>query len=125
MTSEHRLDGGGGRLPVAHADNIEGSARLHEVSFDPVFGTNQWVEVLTHRVSQGGAPRLSPATLPTPIARDGRPRGGEAGLPGDGVAVAVANAEVVQQARHIQQLGVVFASISLSQDPPPGVATQT
>jgi hypothetical protein len=31
----------------------------------------------------------------------------------------------VQQTRHIEQLGVVFTSISLSQDRPPGVATQT
>jgi hypothetical protein len=95
VTGKDGLDGGRGDVPVAHADNVEGRARLHEVSFDPVFGTNQWVEVLTHRVSQGGAARLLPAVLPTPVPRDGRPGRGEAGLVGDAVAVAVTNAEVV------------------------------
>ena len=125
MASEHGLDGGRGHLPVAHADDIEARARLHEVSFDPVFGTHVWVEVLTDRVSEGRAARLSPAALLAPVPGDGRRCGGETGLAGDGVAVAVAQAEVVQQAGDVEQLGVVFQSVSLGQDRAPGVAAQT
>ena len=68
MTSEHRLHGGGGYLPAAHAENTEGGARLREVRFDAVFGTNQWVEVLTHRVSEGRAARLLPAPSAAELA---------------------------------------------------------
>src|SRR5205085_2037866 len=123
--SEHGLNGGRGHLPVAYADDIETGPSLHEVRFDPVFGPNLWVEVLTHRVSESRAARLSPAVPPAPLPGDGGPCSGETGLPGDGVAVAVAHAQVVQQAGHVEQFEVVFQSVSLRQDRAPGVAAQT
>ena len=125
MESEHGLNGGRGHLPVAHADDIETGPSLQEVSFDPVFGPNLWVEVLTDRVSESRAARLSPAVPPAPLPGDGGPCGGETGLSGDSVAVAVAHAKVVQQAGHIQKFGVVFQSVSRRQDRPPGITAQT
>jgi hypothetical protein len=99
--------------------------RLHEMSFDPVLGTHLWIEVLTDRVSEGRAAGLSPATLSTPAPGDGGRCGGETGLADYGVAEEVRHAEVVQQTGHIEELGVVFQSVSLGQDRAPGVAPQT
>ena len=113
MASEHGLNRGRGHLPAAYADDIETGPSLHEVSFDPVFGPNLWVEVLTDRVSESRAARLSPAVPPAPLPGDGGRCRGETGLSGDGVAVAVGQAEVVQQAGHIEEFGVVFQSDSL------------
>jgi hypothetical protein len=106
-------------------NDIEARPRLHEMSFDPVFGTHLWVEVLTDRVSESRTARLVPALLMTPAPGDGGPCGGEARLAEDGVAVAVGHAEVVQQAGHVEELGVVVQCVSLGQDRAPGVAAQT
>jgi hypothetical protein len=95
------------------------------VSFDPVLGPNLWVEVLTDRISESRAARLSPAMPSAPLPGDGGPGSGETGLSGDGVTVAVAHAEVMQHAGHIEEFGVVFQSVSPREDRAPGVAAQT
>jgi hypothetical protein len=125
MAGEHGLDAGGGHFPVAHPDDIEARSRLQEVGFDPVLGTHLWVEVLTDRVGEGRAARLWPGVPPAPVPGDGGRCGGKTGLARDGVAVAVAQAEVVKQAGRLEQLGVVFQSVSVGQDRAPGVAAQT
>ena len=81
--------------------------------------------MLTDRVSEGPAARLSPVALPAPVPGDRGRCSGETSLAADGVAIAVGDTEVVQQAGHIQELGVVFKSVSRGQDRAPGVAAQT
>src|SRR5690349_21603133 len=125
MASENGLDRLRGDLPVTHPDDVEASPRLHQVSLDPVLGSYLWVEVLTDRVSESGGPRRLPAALPTPASSDGGGRGGEAGLARNDVAIAVGEAEVVQQAGYVEELGVVLQSVALRQDRAPHIAPKT